>query len=175
MIATIESLTNRLQALLGEVKFWPDYTTALDSPLHLIAIGEHNHREYSKIESMDEERRERIWSVMWNIVASGLQTQAIEKYGNTDMSSIRQCLMDWQNKPENKAFIDKLIRLAQEGVTQECLTNEGRQEAIEYLTMLPIYMMEVLIEETSRFSHLPRLEAQPITIALADMMKEGAS
>ena len=172
MNTTIGKLGNRLQALMGDVNFRFDRDKTVDSPEHLLAIGDHNLREYEKIEAMPKERQERIEELAWNILASGLRAEAMKKYGNADSSSIRQVLNDWHYQPENMAYCDRLKRLAKQYLTGCGFTEEQFKIISDYCDEIPLLMLEGIVEETSHLCFLPPAEAQSIAMVLADMVKE---
>ena len=82
MKATIDKLATRFQDLIGDVNFWSDFDKVIDSQEYLMAMGSHNIKEFAKIEAMDEECQERIRNIVSNILASVLQIEAMEQYGN---------------------------------------------------------------------------------------------
>lgn len=171
----IVALSTRLETLMSNVKFRSDYNQALDSPEQLLAIGEHNRRELEKLKAMGEEHKERIWDLMSAILASGLQEEALEKYGNTDSSSIRLVLSKGFNSLEVNAFWNKLRHTTERSLLGIGLTDEQCQAVMKNIyDRLPEAMIECLEELYSRSCYLPRSEAQPIATALADMMKEVA-
>jgi len=173
MNASIKDLGHRLKLLLGDVHFKSDYDQALDSPEQLLAIGDHNLMEYEKIESMDEERQERIKNIVSTILASVLQKEAMAKCGNTDSGSIRQVLHDWNNQRENKVYWDKFIQCAHQALAVFNLTEEQRQTMGKMLDLLPAAMIEELDELTKPLQLIPYAEAQQIASVLADMLKEN--
>ena len=167
------TLGQRLQVLIGDVNFQTYYDRVLDSPERLFAVGEHNLREYEKIEAMDEEHQERINNVMLNILAQVLQKEAMEQYANTDDHSIRRTLHDWYSKPENQKYADRLIETAKRSVAGFDFTEEQLKIFTEYYDALPIIMEDILARAISHLSLLPRAEAPSIASTLADMMKEA--
>jgi len=158
---------------MGSVHFRSDFDEALDSPEHLMAIGEHNLREYEKIEAMDEECYERIQNIISTILASVLQKEAMAKCGNTDSGSIRQVLHDWNNQRENKVYWDRFIQSAHQALAVFNLTEEQRQTMGKMLDLLPAAMIEELDELTRPMHLIPYAEAQQIASVLADMLKEN--
>lgn len=171
MNAEINTLGKRLQALMGDVNFWSDYDQALDSPEQLLAIGKHNLREFEKIEAMGEERYERIQNILCNILASIIQKESMEQYGNTYRSSNRQVLCGWFNRPEDRAFWDRLREAAKQALIGLDLTVEQCTAVLVHIyDKLPDMLMEVIEELTAPVHLLPRSEAQPIAMVLADMM-----
>ena len=172
MNKTINSLGQRLQVLIGDVNFRSD-DRALDSPEQLLAIGEHNLREYAKVEAMDEERRERIQNIVLNMLAQVLQKEAMEQYGNTDDDSIRGILNDWCYQPDNKTYLDKLIKTAKQGIANCDFTEVQEKFFSEYFDALPSILENILTESTSHLRLFPCAEAPSIASALAEMMKEA--
>jgi len=172
MNATSVILGNRLQTLMGDIHFRYE-NHDFDSPENLMAIGEHNLREYGKIEAMGEEHKERIENLFANILASALQEEAIARYGNTEDSSIRQVLYGWFNRPEDREFDDKLRQTAKLALLGFNLTEEQCTAVlVDFYDKLPDMLIEFIEEITAPIYMLPRNEAQPIAMALADMMKE---
>lgn len=173
MNTTINVLSNKLQALMGDVHFKSNFDQALDSPEQLLEIGEHNLREYEKIEAMDEELKERIQNLISNILAGALQKKAIEKYGNTGGGSIRKVLYDQHKQPEAQAYWNRLRQTTERGLRGFGLTEEQRDAVMKGMfDKLPQAIMEAIEEFISPFCFLPCSEAQSIATALTDMMKE---
>ena len=174
MNETINAMGKRLQALMADVHFRSDFDKALDSPEQLIAIGEHNLREYKKIESMDGERQERLQNLVANLLARALQKEAIEKYKNTERSSIRQVLQDRCDEPETRAYFDRLKETFKRCLLSIPLTKEQCEEIIPYYCS-DIHLqviIEVIEELINPYCSLPFHEAQYFTRTLTDMMKE---
>ena len=173
MNATIDMLGKRLQALMGDVHFWSDFDRALESPEQLIAIGEHNTGQWEKIEAMGEERYERIQNILSNMLASIIQKEAVDQYGNTDMSSIRQVLFDCFNRPEDQVFEDRLRQTAKLALLNFNLTEEQSEMVLKGMfDKLPQVIMEGIEQLVTPMRLLPRAEAQSIVMALVDVMKE---
>ncbi|MFC2032279.1 hypothetical protein ACFLUS_02775 [Chloroflexota bacterium] len=172
MKTAINTLVERIEITMGDMNFKLDYDQALDSPEQLLEIGEHNLREYEKVEAMDEDRKERIRSIMINILAQLLQKEAIEQYGNTDDDSIRRTLHDWCSQPENQTYVDRLIETAKRGIAGFDFTEEQMKFFTEYFDALPVIMDDILVRLTSHLRLPPRAEAQSISMALADIMKK---
>ncbi len=173
MNATINVIGKRLQDLMGSVHFRSDFDEALYSPEHLMAIGEHNLREYEKIEAMDEERQERIWNLISTILAGGLQKEVIDKYGNDDTIAVRKFLEDLFKQPENKVYWDRLIQCINQALAVINLTEEQRQTVSKLLDLLPAAIIEGLVELTRPMHLIPYAEVQQIASVLADMLKEN--
>lgn len=170
----VELLGTRLKSLMGNVNFRSDYDQAVDSPERLLAVGEHNLREFEKIKAMGEKRQERIHHIISNILATVLQKEAIETYGDTDGSSIRQVLDDWHNQPENLAYWERLMKTAKQGLLGFNLTEDQCQTIMKYIfDRLPEVIIETMEELTSPLRFLPRAEAPSIASAIADIMKEA--
>jgi hypothetical protein len=172
MKAIIDVLGKRLEILLDGVNFRSDFDRALGSPEHLLEIGEHNLREYEKMETMSEERYERIQNLYANILASALQEEAIKHYGDADHDSIRQVLYGWFNRPEDRVFQDKLREAGRQallglGHTKELCTSV----LVNIYDKLPDMLMYYIEELIEPMHMLPLSEAQPIAMALADMLK----
>lgn len=172
MKTAINTLADRLEILVGDVKFSSDYDRALDSPERLFAIGEHNLREYEKIEAMGEQQQERINNIVLNMLAQVLQKEAMEHYGDTDDDSIRRTLHDWYSQPENQTYVDRLIEMAKRGIAGFDFTEEQLKILMEYYDALPIIMEDILVRAISHLRLLHRAEAQSISMALVDIMKE---
>jgi hypothetical protein len=154
------------------VNFWSDFDKVIDSQEHLMAMGSHNIKEFAKIEAMDEECQERIRNIVSNILASVLQKEAIEKYSNTDCSSIRQVLYSWFSRPEDCTFWDRLRHTAKLTLLGLNLTEEQSDAVMKGMfDKLPQAIMEVIEELTSPLRLLPRAEARSIATALSDVMK----
>jgi len=176
MNGTIDALGHRLQTLMDDVHFRSDFDKAPDSPEHLMVIGAHNIREYEKIETMGAEPFERIWSLISNILASVLQEEAIEKYGNTDGGSIRQVLHNWFEQPEDREYWERLRPAFKRGLLGFNLTNEQGDAVMNGIYDKFLQLIIEMIEELIVPMHLlPRAEAQPIAITLSDIMKEESS
>ena len=171
----IVALSTRLETLMGNVNFRPEYDRVHDSPEQLLAVGKLNLREYEKIEGMDEERQERIWNLISTILATVLQEEAIDKYGNTDGSSIRLVLYGWFNQAKNREYCDRLMQTAKLALLNFGLTEEHLQYVIKCLDKLPEVIIDVLAKETGHLRLLPRSNAHSIAIALADIVKEAGS
>jgi len=171
---TINVLGEKLLALMDDVHFRSDYDEALDSPEQLMAIGEHNLREYEKIESMDEERKERLQNLLINLLVRAFQKEAVEKYGNTHRSSIRQVLQARCDEPETRAYLDRLKQTFKRCLLSITLTEEQREEITSFYCS--DRHLQVLIEAIENFIGpfclLPFSEAQSITRTLTDMIKE---
>jgi len=172
MKTAINTLVDRLEILMGDVNFRSDFDQALDSPERLFAIAEHNRREYEKIEAMDEQQQERINNILLNMLAQLLQKESMEQYGNTDDGSIRRTIHDWYSQPEDKTYMDRLIETAKRGIAGLDFTEEQLKILMEYYDALPIIMEEFLVWAVSHVRLLHRAEAQSISMALADIMKE---
>ena len=89
------------------------------------------------------------------------------------MLPVRLLLHGGFSYPEDKAYWDKLRQTTERGLLGFGLTNKQCQAVMKHIyDKLPEAIMEYLevLYSPSRF--LPRLEAQPITTALADMIKE---
>ncbi len=170
-----KTLVKRFQGLMGNVNFYSDYDRALSSPDHLLKIGKHNLKELTKIDAMDGEHRDRIESLLWNILGTVLQEEAIAKYGNTDDKSIRQVLNYWYNQPDNREYCERLIKSARQGVMNLNLTEGQLQDVNKCLDKLPDVIMDILAKKTGHIRLLPRSHANSIAIALADMIKEAGS
>jgi len=173
MNATIDVLGNRFETLLGDVHFRSDFDRALDSSEQLLAIGDHNLREYEKVETMDEQHQERIKNIVLNILAQVLQKEAMEQYGNTDDDSIRRTLHDWCSQPENKTYMDRLIETAKQSITNCDFTEEQLKIFTEYFVAWPIILEDTLARLISHLRLFPRAEAPSIASAIADIMKEA--
>ena len=173
MRKAINTFVDRLEILIGDVNYWSDYDHVLDSPERLFAMGEHNLAGYKKIKAMDEERQERIQNITLNILAQVLQKEAMEQYGNTDEYSIRKTLNNWCSRPENQTYLDRLIETAKRGIAGFDFTKEQLEIFTEYFDALPIIMEDMLARAISHLRLLPRAEAQSISMALADMIKEA--
>ena len=139
-----------------------------------MAIGEHNLREYEKIETLSEEHYERIQNIFANILASALQEEAIEKYSNTDGSSIRQVLYGWFNRPEDRTFEDRLRHTVKLALLGFNLTEEQSNAVMGMYDRLPQLIIEAIEELIVPMRLLPRAEAQSVVMALVDIMKEEA-
>jgi len=163
----------RLQALMGDVHFRSDFDKALDSPEHLMAIGEHNLREYEKVEAMAEQHQERIKNIALNLLAQVLQKEAMEQYGNTDDDSIRGILHDWCYQPDNKTYLDRLIETAKRGIANCDFTEEQLKIINEYFDVLPIILEDTLARLISHLRLFPRVETPSIASAIVEMMKEA--
>lgn len=172
MNTTIDALGHRLELLLGDVHFRSDFDQALDSPEHLIAIGEHNLREYEKVEAMDEQHQERIRNTVLNLLAQVLQKESMEQYGNTDDDSIRGILHNWCYQPDNKTYLDRLIETAKRGIANCDFTEEQLKIINEHFDALPIFLEDTLARLISHLRFFPRAEAPSIASVVADMMKE---
>lgn len=144
MNATINLLGNRLQTLMGDVNFSSDFNKALDSPEHLLAIGQHNIKEFQKIEDMDKNRRDRIQTTVFDLLISVLQKEALQKYGNHYGGSIREILYDCCSDPEYRSYSDKLIRSAKEGLISLNLTEEQYSGVSKYFDSLPVAIIDIL-------------------------------
>lgn len=173
MNMTTNILGEKLLTLMGDVHFRSDFDEALDSPEHLMAIGEHNLREYEKIEAMDEQHQERIRNIVLNLLAQVLQKEAIQQYGNTDDDSIRGILRDWCYQPDNKTYLDRLIETAKQGIADCDFTEEQLKIINEYFDALPIIWVDALARLISHLRLFPRVEAPSIASAIAEMMKEA--
>ena len=170
MNATIDALGHRLEILMCDVHFRSDYDPAIDSPKHFLAIGEHNLREFEKVEAMDEECQERILNIISNMLASVLQKEAMEQYGNTNGESIKKVLYGWHNQPENQAYWGNILRCAEQSLADLNLTEEQSNGLSKLFDMLPATIIETLEELTSPLRLFPRAEAHSIAIGLSDMM-----
>ncbi|MFC1981126.1 hypothetical protein ACFLVN_02650 [Chloroflexota bacterium] len=168
------ALLTRFEVLIGNVSFRSDYDKAVDSPEHLMAIGEHNLREYEKIESMDGERKERLQNLVVNLLARALQKEAMEKYGNTERSSIRQILQDRCDGPETQAYLDRLRQTFKRCLLSIPLTEDQCEDISAYhcSNMWPQVIIEAIEELVSPSCVLPFSETQSLTRTLTDMMKE---
>lgn len=176
MILKMDVLEKRLQALMGDVHFWSDFDKALDTQEQLLEIGEHNIREYEKFEALDEERKERIWSLMSTILASGLQKEVVDKYGTDDAIAVRKFFEDLFRQPDNQAYWDQLRQTAEQGLLGSGLPEEQCRVVMKNLIdRLPELIRECLEELYFPSRFLPRSEAQPVATVLADMMKEEAA
>jgi hypothetical protein len=172
---TIEALSHRLELLLGDVRFRSDFDRAIESPEQLIAIGKHNIGQWEKIEAMGQEHCERIQNIISNMLASIIQEEAMGHYGNTDMSSIRQVLCGWFNRPEDREFEDRLREAGKRALVGLDLSEEYYILLEHICDKLPNMLMEYIGELVEPIHMLPRSEAQPIAMALVDMMKEVKS
>lgn len=166
MDATINAMGKRLQALMCDVQFRSDFDKALGSPEHLMAIGEHNLREYEKIEAMDEEHQERIRNIVLNLLAQVLQKKAMEQYGNTDDDSIRGILHDLCYQPDNKTYLDRLIETAKRGIADGDSTEEQLKMINKYFDALPIILEDTLARLLSHLRLFPCAEAPSIASAI---------
>ena len=176
MKTKIEILGNRLKSLIGNLDFRSDFDKALDSPGHLLGLGEHNIRELKKLETMPEEKQERIQSLFAIIFADVLQEEAIAKYSNMDDSSIRQVLYSWFNRPEDRVFEDRLRQTAKLALLGLNLTEEQSDAIMKAMyDILPQVIIEAIEEIISPLRLFPRAEAHSIAMALADMMKGAAA
>lgn len=146
MNATINSLGNRLQLLMGDVNFRWDYDRALDSPEHLLAIAEHNIQEFQKMEDMDKNRQDRIQATALDLLVSILQREALQKYGTHHGGSIGEILYDWHSEPEHRAYGDKLIHSAKQSLISLDLTEEQHRGVSSYFDMLPLATVEILLD-----------------------------
>ena len=171
MNPTVDKLFNRLETLTGDIDFrWGD--GALESPDKLMAMGRHNLRQLQKIQAMDPECRERIQSLQFNILASGLQEEAMGKYGNTDANSVKKILEDCWSLPEKQQYADRVIGMVKQCVARFDLTKEEVATITDILNELPLMIMNTIVEITSQSRLLPRAEAQSMAAALADIMKD---
>jgi hypothetical protein len=171
-IEVINNLGNRLQALTGGIDYRID-DCALDSPDQLIAMCAYNSRECKKIDALDEEHQQRIWSLIASILAVALQEEAIQKYGNTDGSSIRQVLDAWFNRPEYQVFLEKLRQTTKLSLLNFNLTEQQIDAVIEDMfDKLPRLMMGVVEKLTIPLRFFPQVEAHSIGMTLADMIRE---
>ena len=172
MNATINLLGIRLKTLMDSYNFRYDFEKIVDSPEQLLAIGEHNLREYEKLEAAGEEYYERIENLFANKLASRLQEEAIARYGNTEDNSIRQVLCDWFNRPEDRVFEDRLRQTAKLALLNFNLTEEQSEVLKGMFDKLPQVIMEGVEQLMTPMRLLPRAEAQSIVMALVDVMKE---
>ena len=174
MNTTIDALGHRLELLMDGVHFRCDYDKALDSPELLLEIGEHNLGEWEKIESMEDERKERLQNFVVSLLARALQKKALEKYGNNYRSSIRQVLQDRLDEPETQAYFDRLKETFKRCLLSFDLTEEQCEEIIPYYCsdMHLQVIIEAIVKLISPCCFLPFSEAQSFTRTLTDMMKE---
>ena len=140
------SLLARFETLIGDVHFRTDFAKALDSPEHLMAIGEHNLREYEKIEAMDKNHQDRIQTTVFDLLVSVLEKEALQKYGNPSGGSIREILYGWYSEPEYRAYSDKLIYSAKQGLINLNLTEEQYRGLSKCFDMLPVAIIEILLD-----------------------------
>ncbi len=174
MNTTINILGERLQGLMGDIHFISDFDKAFDSPEQLLEIGHHNIREYAKFETMEEERKERISNLMSNILSCGLQKEAVEKFGNSEIGSIRLLLQDNFDSQENQAFWDQLMSATKRGLLYCGLSEEQSQILMKYAyNKIPESIMDYLEELYSPVRLISRTEAPYINDILVDMMKEA--
>jgi len=131
---------------MGDVNFWSDFDKALDSPEHLLAIGQHNIREFQKIADMDKNRQDRIQTTVFDLLVSVLQKEALQKCGNPSGGSIREILYGWYSEPEYGAYSDKLIYSAKQGLISLNLTEEQHRGLSKYFDMLPVAIIEILLD-----------------------------
>ena len=166
-------LGKKLQALMGDVHFRSDFDQALDSPEHFLAIGEHNIRQWERIEAMGEDHEERIRNILANILASRLQEEAIEKHGDTDSSSLRQVLHGWFDQSKDREFQEKLRQTTKKTLLGLDFTEEQCAAVLVHIyDKLPEMLMDGIEELVAPVHSLPRSEAQSMAMVLADMIKE---
>jgi len=166
-------LGDRFQSLLGDVVIdWADCDPIADSPESFMEIGRKNLRQLEKIKAMPEEQQLRIKELLFNIVATVLQKEAMQKYGNTNDSSIRQCLNDWYKDPDNYGHCNRIIELGKQELSNCGLTDAQLKVVYEAYDELLLLMMQTLIEEISRLRLIPLAQSPGIAAVLADMVKE---
>jgi hypothetical protein len=166
----IYRLCSRINALVGETDFhWDD--PPLDSTEEFLAVCAHNCREGEKIEALDEESQERIRNLTSKIFTVMLQEEATEKYGSMEMSSIRQVMDDWSNRPEYRAFLVNLRQTTKLALLDSDLTEEQIDTVIkDFFDKLSQIMMEVIEELITPLQRFRQVEAHSIAMDLADMM-----
>lgn len=173
MNMTIDKMVERIQSLLGDLDFsWDD--RALDSPEKALEVGERYNRELERLTSMGKEQEERIFNLMFSILAMMLQMLAIREYGNDGEEAIRNVVEDIYNKPNVKADIKKLSKTIEKALMDSTLTKEQVDLVMtRVINEIPHLLMDGLTEHYTPYRLLPLMESRSIASTLSDMMKEA--
>lgn len=161
---------DRLDKLLEGTNFmaFPD----LKSPDPMKDLEAHNNKECEKL---GEEKMDRFWGLVWAIAADKLQPLALEKYGNTSDSAVRNVLQelltenmrtlesnsDWQHLIQN--IKDHLMN-------EEQMAPDQVEQFISFC--LIDYHVDFYAEGVRRWEFLPRAFSNETVDILAKMFQE---
>lgn len=168
----LNELAQKLLSLMGDLDFsWDE--SALDSPEIALEVGARYNREYERLDDMGEERKERIFFLIAEILAIMLQNLAISQYGNDGPAAIKQVLTDIVDKPEVKDEFTRLRNTAKRALE----TTDLSAEQID-LVMTQVIdkrlnaLVDRFVELYTPYQLLPLNDTRSLSIVLADMMKE---
>ncbi len=143
------------------------------SPDRFLESGERIEAEYAKIEALGEEHQNRIWRLMFLVLAEYLQPRALSKYGNTSDSSLRQVLADEFFKPDNgkRDWVED-TRLARETLRAQEFTEQQLEMIDQLFESLPNLIIDVIVEGVRQMCLIPVAEGPDIAVILSEMLKE---
>ena len=168
----LNELAEKLQSLMGDLDFsWDE--RALDSSDIALEVGARYSREYERFADMEGERKERIFFLLTEILATMLQILAIREYGNGGSTAIRQVLTDIVDKHEVKDEFNRLRNTAKKGLEAADLSAEQIDLVMSGVIDKRLNdLVDRFTELYTPYQLLPLGQSHSIAAVLADMMKE---
>ena len=174
MTGISNDLLQRLKTLMGDLDFSWD-AEALDSPERFMAYGKRISQELERLADMGPEKEERVNDLMRRLFALMLQSAAVEKFGDSSISSIRKLLEEVYDAPNVKDDIIRLRNTAEQAF-RSILTQEQYETIMKRASDdFPASLVDWFTDFYGPYQNLPLAESASVSKVLSDMMKEVAN
>jgi len=143
-----------------------------DSSDRLMEIGKHNLAEYERLEAINPDVPERIWSLVCSKMAEDLQSRVMEEYGEFSTACVREFLIENTGEQSGPPF-EKCIELAKQALANEGFDGYQLEQLYQLFDLLPSVVLNFIAEGAARYRLLPVAEVSQITGILCEMIREA--
>lgn len=163
-------VTGKLEELLKGT----DFKTAPESGGNhpLTEMGRHN---LVVLERLEDERKDRIMSLIWTLMADKMQPMAIQKNGHTGQVAVKSVLKELFSEVNPDCDLHDLSKQFHEELTFHGLTYLQAEKLWQAFTAgFPSLLANYIAEGVDRWRLLPRVAASEAVDILVRMMNEVA-